>query len=128
MAIILLLVALFLYPLEDPWAGSALYQYGTCSYYNEGILERVAEYRGLSCDNCIGYMTYVQNCDRIGAQTWVYIGGKLLGPLLVVDCGKEENYPALRANRRIAEMDVSVWLDLDLPNRPVECMLIERSN
>lgn len=78
---------------------------GLATYYSPGVMERVAVYRGLSCDECIGYAAMVDPA-YLGQRVWIgRPGQRSEGPFLVVDCGNAEHRAAQTARGLIAEVD-----------------------
>jgi hypothetical protein len=79
---------------------------GICTYYNPGVMTRVAEYRGLrdACRECVG-MVAVLHCEQLGARVYLAHEGETEGPFLVVDCAEGKHRANLTARGLVAEVD-----------------------
>jgi len=78
---------------------------GLATFYAPGVFERVANYRGLSCADCIGYAAMVDP-QWIGQRVWIgRVGQPSEGPFLVVDCGQAEHRAGQKARGLVAEVD-----------------------
>jgi len=87
----------------NPLAAAVLI--GWATFYSPNVMERVAEYRGLSCADCVGYAAMIDP-EWIGQRVWIgRPGQRSEGPFLVVDCGKEEYRAAQKARGLVAEVD-----------------------
>ena len=85
---------------------------GRATYYAEGVMERVWQYRIQSgdvrpCKECIGAVAMMHSGD-IGRKVWVEHDGEVLGPFIVVDCAAPQDFPALE--RRGIVVEVPYWL------------------
>jgi hypothetical protein len=87
----------------NPLAAAVLIGYAT--FYAPGVMEATANYRGLSCPDCIGYAAMVDP-EWIGQRIWIgRPGQRSEGPFLVVDCGKAEHREGQRRRGLVAEVD-----------------------
>src|SRR5512136_842620 len=78
---------------------------GYATFYAPGVMERVADYRGLSCADCIGYAAMVDP-QYLGQRIWIgRPGERSEGPFLVVDCGQAEHKAVQTARGLVAEVD-----------------------
>lgn len=105
---------------------------GLCTYYNPGVMERVADYRGLECRECIG-MVATLNCGQMGRQVWLARPSTALrsaqeapveGPFLVVDCAEKKHKENLAKRGLVAEVDWQTSRRWGMAG-PVQCTLSE---
>lgn len=78
---------------EDFWLSPNPYHFvGLATFYGEGVMERVAEVRGLSLNGVWGGVA-LMNCGDIGKHVWLKrnTATEFEGPYLVVDCSRHEH-------------------------------------
>lgn len=88
----------------------AVLLYGNATYYNDGIFERVWQYRQTylpPCAECVGFAAMIDPAD-LGRKIWVTYHGETIGPLYVIDCAEAKH----RANRKARGdvVEVEAWL------------------
>lgn len=78
---------------------------GTVTYYAAGVMERVRDYRGLACDECVGYVALLP-AEDIGRHVWLQRPDAAPeGPFLVVDCAQAEHIAGLTERGIVGEVD-----------------------
>ena len=87
---------------------------GTISFYNPGVMERVARYRGLydKCQDCVGYAATVEP-GWLGKTIFLLYRGHLY-KLLVVDVANRAHRANLQRRGRIAEVDYNIARQLNM--------------
>jgi hypothetical protein len=79
--------------------------YGLATYYADGVMERVARYRDLSCTDCVGLAAMLEP-EWIGQRIWITRPGERPeGPFLVVDCANREHLARQRRRGLVVEVD-----------------------
>ncbi len=88
----------------DPgyWERTSLPLTGLATFYADGLMDYVRDYRlgqgqvG-ACPECVGAVALLRAGD-IGRKVWLQApGDEPVGPFLVVDCARREDYPLLLA-------------------------------
>jgi hypothetical protein len=78
-------------------APQAAYEVGVAKFYRAGLLEHVAQYRGVGLDGASGFATY-PDCARIGEVLWVSVKNPVSQRWTaweskrVVDCSEVKDY------------------------------------
>ena len=92
---------------------------GTATFYRDGLMEKVAEYRGYR-----GPRTPVAalSCADLGRDGWLLVAGEWL-EVRVVDCSAAHDFERNRAKGLVAELPWAVWEELGLPLAPVPALL-----
>jgi len=102
---------------------TAIMLIGICTFANPGVLPRVAEQRGMDAEP--SRMIALADCARLGDRVYLEVGGRVVGPLLSVDCGQAKHRQAQRARRLVADVPFELWQELRLPRAPVPCEVRE---
>ena len=107
----LLAALLLLLQSPEPLNGMAAFSYR---------VESAAQVRGveLSDPGCA-----LVDCALLGAEAWVYVGDRWVGPLTSVDCGATHDREFLEANDRVIDLPWSLWRELGLPLTPVPALV-----
>jgi hypothetical protein len=61
---------------------------GKMVWYSPEVMRATAEYRGIECEECIGYVSLMSPID-IGRKVWIKIDEQWYGPFMSVDCAKK---------------------------------------
>ena len=75
---------------------------GQATYYSHGLMERVAENRGMDLTGYMGGIALNRKGD-LGRVVWLEWDDAVEGPFLVVDCAQRNHYKS-RGNR-VVEVD-----------------------
>jgi len=83
-----------------------IYSIGAAVYYNPGLMDATAEWRGLSLSGYEGGVA-LMGCGDIGKDVWLKPpGGDWEGPYLVVDCARRGDiYGCVFHRREVVEVD-----------------------
>ena len=77
---------------------------GQVTYYSPGLMQQVAENRGLSLEGYAGGVALNRRGD-LGRVVWLEFDGAIDGPFLVVDCARREHYESREQRSRVVEVD-----------------------
>ena len=92
---------------------------GDIAYYRSGLMQDVIEYRGADMRGRIDGVSLMAKGD-LGRTVWLEVDGRIVGPLLVVDCSQQVHYEMNVGRRRIADISRRLWEKLGLPEDLVE--------
>jgi hypothetical protein len=95
---------------------------GDATYYVDGLMERVAHYRGLSLAGYAGGIALNRAAD-LGRAAWLRHDGELSGPYRVVDCAQWRHYPVRLEMGYVVEVDyqtAKAWGMVGVGPVPVE--------
>lgn len=84
--------------------------YGQATFYDQGVFQRVWQYRQRTmpvCEECIGFAA-MMDCENLGDQVWISNEDEWIGPLYVIDCAASHDVELARERGRIIEVDS--WL------------------
>lgn len=97
---------------EDFWLSRSPNHYvGAASFYSEGLMEKVAENRGLSLNGVWGGVA-TMFCGDVGRKVYLnpFPEGHWQGPYQVVDCSAREHlYYNVIVNQIALEVDYNTW-------------------
>lgn len=80
-------------------------------------IEEAAMNRGMSLDGYAGGVA-LMDCDDLGEEVWVKVGGAWTGPWLSVDCAAEHDRAWLDSVNRVVDLPWSFWNAVGLPLVP----------
>lgn len=95
------------------WERTTLPETGLATFYAEGLMAYVHDYRlavgdVAACPQCVGAVALLRAGD-IGRKVWLQPpDGEPVGPFLVVDCARREDYPALLARGWVVDVSFEV--------------------
>ena len=116
--------------LIGPWVGPTdLPASGNATYYSDGLMESVAEYRlgigdVVSCKECVGYVAMMRKGD-IGRKIWLNYQGRISGPWLVVDCADPRDFPSVLKREIVVEVSYALAQEWEMAG-PVSVTVLER--
>lgn len=112
-----LALLLALPPWNEPTTANRLE--GLSTFYADGIMEQVADYRGYDGPR---EPVALMACGDLGRNVVVVIDGHwVLGH--VVDCARRDHYADRVAEGKVVELSRSLWQRLGLPDRPVPAVV-----
>ena len=77
---------------------------GRVVYYDQGVMEATATWRGLSLDGYVDGVALMSPAD-IGHRVWIKFDGNWEGPFLVVDCARRgDMYPVIMHREEAVEV------------------------
>ena len=77
---------------------------GQATYYSHGLMERVAENRGMDLTGYMGGIALNRKGD-LGRVVWLEWGSVTEGPFLTVDCARKGHFQAREDDGRVVEVD-----------------------
>ena len=77
---------------------------GQATYYSPGLMERVAENRGMDLSGYAGGVALNRKGD-LGRAVWLDWGGVTEGPFRIVDCARRDHYKARERKGYVVEVD-----------------------
>lgn len=92
---------------------------GDIAFYRPGLMAEVIDTRGLD----LGFHkdgVALMSCGDKGRTVWLEVNGKIVGPLLVVDCSQRDHFEMNVARGRVADISRELWDKLGLPEDLVE--------
>lgn len=89
-------------------------------------MAQVAENRGMDLTGYVDGVSLMSSGD-IGRDVWLeFEDGRVIGPLLVIDCSQRKHYK-MNVNRgRVADVSRELWDDLNLPEDLVPATVLFR--
>ena len=80
---------------------------GQATYYSPGLMEKVAENRGMDLSGYMGGVALNRKGD-LGRVVWLDWGGVTEGPFLVVDCAQKAHYRVREKQFRVVEVSAEI--------------------
>jgi len=101
---------------------------GMATRYAPGLMKtvygnRLAMGHVKPCRECAGFVALI-DCDDLGRKVWLKHDGRVIGPLLAVDCAARADLPTIRERRIVAEFSYETWHQLGFPERPVPVTIL----
>ena len=110
------------------WERTPLPQQGLATYYNPGVMEEVLNYRLAAqdidpCPECVGTVALLRAGD-IGRRVWLQPpGADPVGPFLVVDCSRRQDFQPLLDRNWVVDVSFEVGQYWGM-NRPLEDVIV----